>query len=79
MIEGDSVKTARAIFSRIDQPAFHVEAELNDEGKNGDRSAGDYIFSGTLPYPPAGTYQVIIEAADESGNRGSSTLELHKK
>jgi len=77
LIEGGSVKIAKAILTRIDKPAFRVEIELNDEGKDGDRAAGDRIFSGTLPYPPDGTYHVHIEAVDESGNQGSSTFELH--
>jgi len=79
MIEGGLVREARAKLTRIQDPSYEVEVELNDQGRDGDLSAGDSIFSGTLPNPPDGTYRTVIDAVDESGNRGTESFSLEKK
>jgi S-formylglutathione hydrolase FrmB len=79
MIEGGSVREVRARLTRVQNPSYVVAIELNDRGRDGDKSAGDSIFSRTLPDPPEGQYQLVIEAADDSGNRGSETLEVRKR
>jgi len=79
MIEGGAVKEVKAKLTQIQNPSYEVQVDLNDEGRDGDGAAGDTIFSGTLPDPPEGRYQVTIEAVDESGNRRSETLEGVKK
>ena len=78
MIEGGPVKAAKAKLTQSQDPSFQVEIDLNDEGMNGDRSAGDRIFSGTLPNPPKGEYRVMIEASDELGNTRLDTFEVEK-
>lgn len=79
MIEGGSVREIRARLTQTQDPSYEVEIELNDQGRDGDKSAGDSIFGGTLPNPPEGDYQVVIEAVDASGNRGSESFNLRKK
>ena len=79
MIDGGSVKAAKAKLTLAQDPFFRVEIDLNDEGMNGDRSAGDRVFSGTLPNPPKGDYRVMIEAADELGNTRLDAFEVEKK
>jgi S-formylglutathione hydrolase FrmB len=79
MIEGGAVREARAKLTQIQKPSYDVQVPLNDEGRDGDKVAGDTIFSGTLPDPPEGRYQVTIDAVDESGNRRSDSLEVVKK
>jgi hypothetical protein len=79
IIEGGVVKEVKAKLSQAQNPSFVVAIELNDQGRDGDRSAGDAIFSGTLQNPPEGEYQLLVEAADDSGNQGSESLKLQKK
>ena len=79
MIEGGSVKDVGARLIQVQNPSFQVELKLNDQGRDGDKSADDSIFSGTLPNPPEGNYQLVVDAVDESGNRASQSVEVLKK
>ncbi len=74
LIEGGAVKSARATITRVSNPTFAVEVELNDKGLNGDKAAGDTWFSAVVPELPEADYRVTLEMTDDSGNR---TIEIH--
>jgi S-formylglutathione hydrolase FrmB len=71
--EGGRVRTARAALRQQDGAELLVR--LNDEGREGDRTAGDGIFSGLVAGAPAGVYQVMLSAEDEFGNTASTSLD----
>jgi hypothetical protein len=52
-----------------------LEFPLNDEGRSGDRAAGDGIFTGFAPNPPAGRYTLRVNARDEFGNESDRVIE----
>jgi hypothetical protein len=55
---------------------------LNDEGKEGDLTAADRVFSKKISLPATYFYRVEIEAADQYGNKkienGSGVFIVHK-
>jgi S-formylglutathione hydrolase FrmB len=76
MIEGGAIKTVKARLAQTDNPAFPIEMLLNDRGMDGDKSAGDRIFSGSIPGSLEGAVPVVVDAIDEFGNQGSSAFDL---
>jgi hypothetical protein len=67
--EGSRVTSATAIFTG--DRRTKVTVPLNDVGSNGDRVAGDAIFSGAIVNPPAGTYTLDVSTQDDRGNAGT--------
>jgi hypothetical protein len=51
-----------------DDPGRYLEVELNDDGMEGDKVAGDNVFSIKIPEQKFGLYTLEIEAADINGN-----------
>src|SRR5690606_26984387 len=47
---------------------------LNDNGKSGDKNAGDGIYSQKIEVPEFGPYEAEISVSDIDGNRGSYLL-----
>lgn len=45
-----------------------LRVDLNDDGRAGDRAAGDGVFSGVVASPRAGEYEVRIETEDAFGS-----------
>jgi len=71
--DGGKIKYAKAILRSTDDPmkddpGLLLEVELNDEGRAGDRVAGDHVFSIKIPEQKFGLYSLEIEAADINGN-----------
>jgi len=52
-----------------------IDVPLNDEGRNGDLSAGDRIFTGLVPNPAPGVYNLTLAAEDEFGNSVKTTVD----
>ena len=69
--DGGKIGYARAILTAGNETGKSFEVELNDEGLNGDRAAGDHVFSTKIPERKFGLYTVEIEAGDIYGNIGS--------
>ena len=71
--DGGKVAYARAILRSKDDPMKDnpgktIEVELHDDGLDGDRTAGDMVFSKTIPEQKFGLYTVELETADIYGN-----------
>ena len=66
--EGSGVRSATAVFRT---QSITLRVPLNDEGRDGDLTAGDAIFSGMIVNPPAGTYTLTVSAQDALGNSGT--------
>ena len=52
-----------------------LKTALNDAGLEGDRIAGDGVFTGMLPNPAPGRYKLAVSAQDESGNAAETPVE----
>ncbi len=76
IIEGGAVKIFKARLNRVNNLALPIEILLNDNGMNGDKAAGDRIYSGSLPDAIEGALHLVVDAVDEFGNQGSSTFDL---
>lgn len=64
--DGREIAVAMVIVSGAGAPAT---LELRDDGRNGDGVAGDGIYSGRVPRPPAAlSTSYMIQAEDASGN-----------
>ncbi len=71
--DGGKIKYAKAILRSTDDPmkddpGLLLEVELNDDGLEGDRVAGDHVFSIKIPEQKFGLYTLEIETADINGN-----------
>jgi hypothetical protein len=72
--DGAPVRAARAVLR---QHEAELLVRLNDGGLEGDRSAGDGIFTGLVPNVAPGAYRVTLAAEDELGNSARTELEDH--
>ena len=50
------------------------DVELRDDGNDGDRAAGDNVFSKKIPDRGFGMYKLIIEATDSFNNKATKEL-----
>ncbi len=71
--DGGKIAFARAILRSKDDPMKDnpgktIKVELNDDGLDGDRAAGDNVFSVRIPEQKFGLYTVEIEVSDTYGN-----------
>jgi S-formylglutathione hydrolase FrmB len=65
----------RAAMATLRNGEAVLKLLLNDEGREGDIAPGDGVFSGLLPNPAAGRYQLVVAAEDESGNSAERAVE----
>jgi hypothetical protein len=70
--DGGKVRSALATLRMGDAV---IDVRLNDEGRDGDLSAGDRIFSGLVPNPAPGVYNLTLAAEDEFGNSAKEPVE----
>ena len=70
-IDGSEVMKVRAVLSHTADPLKSFEAELKNDGLNGDRSADDNIFSFRIPVSGFGFYKAEVSATDSFGNENS--------
>ncbi len=73
LYDGGKIRYARAILRQQDDPMNDntgktIEIELKDDGLDGDRAAGDNVFSKVIPEQKYGLYTVELEVADIYGN-----------
>ena len=68
LIDGSEVNQVRIKLSHQSDPAKSFEAELNNDGMNGDISPDDNVFSFTIPVRGFGFYTGEISASDSFGN-----------
>jgi hypothetical protein len=74
--DGGRVKTASA---QLEADGVKLAFTLNDEGRSGDITPGDGVFTGLAPNPRPGRYRVRIESEDEFGNMGTHVAaEFHE-
>ena len=66
--DGSGIGRARARFISTSEPEKSFVVELYDTGQNGDRIAGDNVFSRTIPERGFGLHNIEIEAEDLYGN-----------
>jgi poly(3-hydroxybutyrate) depolymerase len=66
--DGGKVRSVRAVLHLQDDPGRSLEVGLNDDGLEGDRAAGDHVFSRKITGQSFGLYTVEIRAADTFGN-----------
>jgi hypothetical protein len=72
IMDGARVTSATATVTLSD---IVLRFPLNDEGRGGDLAAGDGIFTGLAPNPPAGRYTLRVDAKDEFGNSADRVME----
>jgi S-formylglutathione hydrolase FrmB len=68
IVDGGKIKKAAARLNLQYELVKSFEVELHDDGLNGDRTAGDNVFSAQLPNQKFRVYRVVVTATDESGN-----------
>ncbi len=68
IFEGGPIQYAKAYLQPADTNGHSFEVELNDDGTDGDKVAGDNVFSRKIPERGFGLYSIEIEAADGNGN-----------
>jgi hypothetical protein len=67
--DGSKIQSARAKLALKSDPSKSLEVVLKDDGLAGDLAAADNVFSCKISQQTFGTYEVVIEAVDSSGNR----------
>jgi hypothetical protein len=72
IIDGARVVSAAATLT---SSGTVLQFPMNDDGRGGDLAAGDGIFTGLAPNPPAGRYTLRIKAEDELGNATDRQME----
>jgi S-formylglutathione hydrolase FrmB len=65
----------RAVRAALRQGARELLVRLNDAGLEGDRAAGDGIFTGLVPSAAPGAYRVTLIAEDALGNSARTEIE----
>lgn len=68
LYDGGKIETVTAILIKKDDPGKRMELNLNDNGENGDRAAGDRVFSAHIPEQLFDLYHAEITARDVFGN-----------
>lgn len=71
IIDGGSIKNATALLNEQSDIQKTFSIELKDDGKNGDRVAGDNVYSATIPENKFKVYRVMVSAVDEFNNHES--------
>lgn len=71
IVDGGKIKKAVARLNLQYELNKSFEVELNDTGVNGDRTAGDNVFSVHLPEQKFRVYRVVVSAQDDAGNQYS--------
>jgi hypothetical protein len=69
LTDGSEIKHVTAKLSLKSDPNAIYTAELNNDGLNGDKVKGDFIFSYRIPIKGFGFYTMEISAADSFENR----------
>ena len=68
--DGGRIRNVTAVLRLQDDPGRSLEVGLNDDGLEGDRAAGDHVFSRGIAEQSFGLYTIEIRAADTYGNTG---------
>ena len=80
-IDGSEVRQVRAKLSLQSDPLKSFEAELTNDGLNGDISKNDNVFSFKIPIRGFGLYTAEVSATDSYGNntnlKDKSILVVH--
>jgi hypothetical protein len=76
IFDGGKVAAAAARLNEQDDLRKNFVVELKDDGKNGDRVAGDNVYSIKIPENKFKTYRVIVSAKDNAGNETSKEEKL---
>jgi len=58
---------ARLILKNDPSKVFDIE--LQDDGKTGDVTEGDNVYSKKIPPEKFGIFRIVIEATDSHGNK----------
>ena len=67
--DGSKIQSVKAKLIMKDDPSKSFEVELKDDGKEGDRTDSDSVFSKKIPDQTFGIYRVVMEAIDSLGNK----------
>jgi len=67
--DGSNIKSVKAILISKNDPQVSFVAEMNDQGKDGDKAENDFVFSKKLSNQKFGSYRVIVEATDSFDNK----------
>lgn len=67
--DGSKIQSVKAKLIVKDDPSKSIDVELKDEGKAGDRTDSDNVFSKKIPDQKFGIYRVVILAIDSVGNQ----------
>ena len=67
--DGGKIKTVKARFRLKEDQGKFFEIEINDDGKDGDHSKADFVFSRKIQEREFGLHRVEIGAVDKYGNQ----------
>jgi S-formylglutathione hydrolase FrmB len=77
IIDGGNIRSAIAKLIMQNDFEKTFDVQLKDDGTGGDRTAGDHIYSITLPERKFSVFRVIVDAEDAAGNKtGKENKEL---
>ena len=68
LYDGGTIERVKARLIAEDNPEKTIDVLLNDAGREGDRIAGDRMFSKTIDPEGFGLYRIEVEAVDSFGN-----------
>lgn len=74
-LDGGKISSVTARFFPADKKFQPFEIRMNDRGKDGDLSADDLVFGAAIEQKGFGLYTVEIEAADQSGNKMTQSVD----
>ncbi|HUQ67705.1 MAG TPA: alpha/beta hydrolase-fold protein [Flavitalea sp.] len=69
--DGSNISDVSAKLIKQNEFEKMIDLQLKDDGKDGDKTANDHIYSMRLHDQKFGIYRIIVEAADSSGNKSS--------
>lgn len=69
LYDGGKITAVKVRLHLQDEPEKSFTVELNNDGKEGDRTKADLVFSNRIKERGFGMYKVEIEAVDASGNK----------
>jgi len=69
LFDGSKIQSVKARLILKNDPSKVFDIELQDDGKTGDVTEGDNVYSKKIPPEKFGIFRIVIEATDSHGNK----------
>ena len=69
LFDGSKIQSVKARLILKNDPSKVFDIELQDDGKAGDVTEGDNMYSKKIPPEKFGIFRIVIEATDSHGNK----------